>query len=103
MLTLLTLLPWVADFFVTKPRAVVLSFWIGADGCGWPISSSRYLAGIARRVLTNYAPISASAAEIMTFRMIFAIVLTAPLFVGNSTSSDTEKSVLLRGSLPWVR
>ena len=50
-------------FLVTKPRAVVLSVWIGVGGCLWLISFNNRLAGIACLEFKNNAPISASAAD----------------------------------------
>ena len=65
----------------TNPNAVVLSVWIGVGGCLWPISSSRRRAGIACLEFKYSAPISASAAEVMTFFIILAMLSTAPLFL----------------------
>ena len=78
-------------FFVTKPKAVVLSVWVGVAGCLWPISSSSRLAGMACLVLTNKAPISESAADVMTLRIILAMFRTAPLFFGNFSLFDMKK------------
>ena len=75
-------------FFVTNPSAVVLSVCAGVAGCLWPISFSRFLAGIAWRVLMKRALISASAADVTTFLMICAMLRMAPLFYGNSALSD---------------
>ena len=54
-------------FFVTNPRAVVLSVCTGVGGCLCPISLTVFLAGMAWRELMKRAPILASAAEVMTF------------------------------------
>ena len=58
----------------------MLSVWIGVGGCLWPIYSTIICAGIACRKLIYSAPISASAAEVITFFMIGAMFKTAPLF-----------------------
>ena len=60
-------------------------------GCLWPISSNKYLAGIACRVLIKSAPISASAAEVITFFMIFAMLSTDPLLGGFLSSLERKK------------
>ena len=54
-------------FFVTNPITVVLSFWIGVGGCLCPIYSTVVCAGIASGELIYSDPISASAAEVITF------------------------------------
>ena len=66
-------------FLLTKPRAVVLSVWIGVGGCTCPNSSTVTPAGIACR------------AEDMTFLMIWAIFNTAPLSVGSLLLSERKK------------
>ena len=61
---------WVAfvwRFFVTNPSAVVLSVWIGVDGCLWTIYSTAIRGGITCRKLIYSAPISASGAEVIRF------------------------------------
>ena len=78
-------------FFVTNTRAVVLSVCIGIGGCLCPIYSTVFLDGMAWRELTKSAPISASAAEVITFLMIWAMLSTAPLFGGFSEWSDRKK------------
>ena len=78
-------------FFITKPRAVVLSVWIGVGGCTWPISSAVILAGMACLELMKSAPISASAADDTTDLMICAIFSTALLFFGSLELSDMKK------------
>ena len=78
-------------FLVTKPRAVVLSVMIGVGGWMWPISSRSILAGMACLEFKNNAPISASAAEDMTFLMICAMLWKAPLFGGHFELSDMKK------------
>ena len=55
------------SFFVENNSAVVLSVWIGVGGCLWPISSTVVSPGISYRELIYSAPISASAAEVITF------------------------------------
>ena len=77
-------------FFVTDPNAVVLSVWIGVDGCLWPISSTVFHAGIACCELIYSAPISASAAEVITFFMMFAMFNTDPLFAWFAAFSDMK-------------
>ena len=57
-------------FCITKPRAVVLSVWIGVGGLMWPISSSAVRAVTACLEFMNNAPILASVADDMTFLMI---------------------------------
>ena len=54
-------------FFVTNPNAVVLSVWIEVGGCLWPVSSTVVSAGIACGEFIYSAPISTSAAEVITF------------------------------------
>ena len=54
-------------FFVTNTSDVVLSVWVGVGGCLWPISSTVVRAGIDFRELIYSAPVSASAAEVITF------------------------------------
>ena len=75
-------------FFVTKPSAVVLSVCAGVAGCLWPISFSKFLAGVTWRVLMKRALISASAADVTTLQIICVMLRTAPLFSGNSALSD---------------
>ena len=70
-------------FFITKPRAVMLSVQIGVGGCTWPISSAVVRTGMSCRELMNRAPISASAADDTTELMIWAMFNTAPLFFGS--------------------
>ena len=77
------------SFFVTNTNDVVLYVWIGVGGCLWPISSTVVCAGIACRELIYSAPISESAAEVITFLMICAMVKTAPLFAGVFALFDT--------------
>ena len=60
----------------------MLSIWIGVGGSVWPISSTVVCAGIACRKLINSDLISVSAAEVITFLMIFEMVKTDPLFAG---------------------
>ena len=77
-------------FFVTNPRAVVLSVCTGVGGL-CPISLTVFLAGMAWRELMKRDPISASAAEVMMFFMIWAMLSTAPLFGGLSEWSERKK------------
>ena len=49
-----------------------------------------FLAGIACLEFRKRAPISASAADDMTFFMICAIFKTAPLFAGSSSLFDKK-------------
>ena len=77
---------------VTKPCVVVLAVCIGVGGCVCPNSSSDWCAGISSLQLMKSDPSSASAADDMTALMIFAIVNTAPLLVGNAVLFDMKKS-----------
>ena len=54
-----------------KLTAVVLSTWMGVEGCGCPISSKQTRRGIASLADRKVEPISASAAELITFFIIF--------------------------------
>ena len=76
---------------VTKPCVVVLAVCIGVGGCVCPNSSSDWCAGISSLQLMKSDPSSASAADDMTALMIFAIVNTAPLLVGNAVLFDMKK------------
>ena len=67
---------------VTTPCAVVLSVCTGVDGCLWTISSRAWRAGTVSWQLMKRAASFASAAENMTIFMIWAMVMTAPLFSG---------------------
>ena len=78
-------------FFVTNPNYVVLSVCIGVGGCLWPISSTAVRTGIACRELIHSAPISASAAKIITFIIICAMFNNAPLFAGFVVLSYMKK------------
>ena len=68
-------------FFVTNPKAVVLSVWVGVVGCLWSISSSKQHAGIACLVFMYKAPISAPAADVITVPIVVEMLRTAPLFL----------------------
>ncbi len=59
--------------------AVELSVWIGVQGCRWLSSWRVWRIDRAVLALTNNAPISASAAEDITVRMICDILRTAPV------------------------
>ena len=79
---------FLAILLVTTPCAVVLYVYIDVGGCVCPISSRAWRAGMASLQLMKSAPSSASAADDMTALMIFAIVNTAPLLVGNTVLFD---------------
>ena len=66
-------------FLSTNPRAVVLSTCIGVGGCWCPISIKVVLAGMACLEFRKSAPISASAANDITFFKLFTMFSTAPL------------------------
>ena len=68
----------------------MLYVWIGVGGCLWPISSTVFHAGIACCELIYSAPISASAAEVITFFMMFAMFNTDPLFAWFAAFSDMK-------------
>ena len=57
----------------------------------WPIYSTVVCASIACRELIYCDPISASAAEVITFFMICEMSKTAPLFAGFAALSDMKK------------
>ena len=78
-------------FWVTKPKAVVLSVCTGVGGCLCPISSRSRLVGMACRVLMKSAAISASAADVITLRIIWAMFRTAPLLGGLTSSLERKK------------
>ena len=65
-----------------KPLAVLLSVWTGVGGCGWPSWRSALRSGSESWQLMKMAPISASAAEDMTFLIIEEIVWIGPLEKG---------------------
>ena len=75
-------------FCIMKPRAVVLSVWIGVGGWMWPISLRVVRAVTACLEFMNNAPILASAADGMTFLMICATLSTATIFSGFSELSE---------------
>ena len=54
-------------FFVTNPHDVVFCVYIAVGGGFWPIYSTVVCAGIAYCELIYSAPISTSAAEVITF------------------------------------
>ena len=70
--------------------AVVLSVCIGVGGWRCPISSNVMRMGIASLALIYNAPISASAADVITDLMICAMFKTAPLFGGNCVLFDMD-------------
>ena len=78
-------------FFVTNPNDVVLSVCIGVGGCLWTIFSTAVRAGISWRELIYSAPISASAAGVITFFIICAMAKAAPLFSGFGALFDMKK------------
>ena len=55
---------------LAKPSAVDFSTWIGVAGCGCPSSRSKVRIGTASWPLMQAAPISASAADPITFSII---------------------------------
>ena len=59
-----------AHVAVRMPWDVALSVLIGVGGCGWTISMSAVRMGTSCLPLRNIAPVSASAAEAMTVRML---------------------------------
>ena len=83
-------------FFVTTARAAELLVCIGVLGCGCPISDSVILCGTAYRALIYIAPISASAADIITAFMIWGIFKTVLLLAGISALLDKKKFPLDR-------
>ena len=66
------------------PRAVELSVSRGVpeDGCGWPILVRAVIMGTAAWALRKRAPVSASAAEAATERMVLQRTWTAAFGVG---------------------
>ena len=64
---------------------------MGVCGCRWPISTSVIHCGTASPVLMNIAPISASAADVITVLMIYVMFNTTHLFAGMVASFDREK------------
>ena len=64
---------------LVMPTAVELSVWMGVLGCGCPNSSSVMREGVASLALWKIAASSASAADDMTWRRIFARARTGPL------------------------
>ena len=74
----------------TIPTVVVLSMWIGVEGCGWP-SSARVMRRIfASWAFRNKAPSSASAAEAATSLRIVQLMWTAPLRKMGSLSTGID-------------
>ena len=71
------------------PKAVELSHWMGDLGCGHTISVIDWRSGTMALAQMKRPASSASAAEDMTFLMIFATVRTGPLYVGAGTFSDS--------------
>ena len=67
------------------------SVCMGVHGCGWPISTRVICCGMASRVLMNIAPISVSAADVITVLMIYAMFNTEPLFSEIVASFDSKK------------
>ena len=76
---------------MTKPRAIVLSVWIGVGGWTWPILDAVVRADIAYLELMNRAPLLTSTTNDTTELMIWAMFNTAPLFFGSLESSDMKK------------
>jgi hypothetical protein len=70
---------------VSSAWAVKLSFWMGVQVCGCPISSSMHCMETAVLALMNNAPSSASAADDITALIICKILSTTPLLMGMSS------------------
>ena len=70
------------------PTAVELSHWMGDLGCGHPISVRYWRSGTVALAQMKRPASSASAADDMTFLMIYATVRTGPLYVEAGTFSD---------------
>ena len=68
-----------------------LSVCIGVLVCGCPISSNVFRAGTVSLALIYIDPISASAADDITDLMIWAMLSTAPLFIGSSVLFERKK------------
>ena len=62
-----------------NPTAVELAVWIGVQGCGQPISMGVLHSGIIFLAMLYSADVSASAADVITVLMIYAIVNTGSL------------------------
>ena len=80
---------------LVMPEAVELSILMGVGGCGCPISARMVLNIITSCPFTNSAPISASAADAMTFFIIAQTACTGPfsggvVFGGFLVSDDGE-------------
>ena len=73
---------------LTTPAAVMLSVWMGVTGCFHPISVKVWRIGNNYVAVTNRAPSSASAAEVMTNLMICVMVRIGPFHLGSGSSSD---------------
>ena len=73
---------FIAEFKI--PVAVELSLYIGVPlgGCGWPSSMRAVRMGQARWVAMKIPPVSASAADAMTFLMVLHITWRGALVVG---------------------
>ena len=85
-----------AMLLVMMPCAVVLSVCMGEDDCLWPIYSRACWTITASQQLIKRAASLTSVEEDMTTLMIWAIVMTAPLFGGVAVSLDMKKCPLVR-------
>ena len=74
---------------LVTPMAVELSHRTRDGGCDQPISMRVFLRGIMALAQTKRPEISDSAAEDMTFLMIWAIVRTGPLIEGTGVFSES--------------
>ena len=72
-----------------NPTAVDLSHWMVDLGCGHPISVRDWRSGTMALAQTKRPASSASAAEDMTFLMIYETMRTGPLYVGAGTFSES--------------
>ena len=63
----------------TIPNAVVLSTWMGVEGCGWPNLCRVSLKILNSIAFMNSAPSSASAADAATNFKMVQLVRMAPL------------------------
>ena len=71
------------------PTAVELLHWMGDLGSGHPISVKDWRSGTIALSQTKSPASSASAAEDMTFLMIYETMRTGPLYVGAGTFSES--------------
>ena len=66
-------------FWLVTPTAVELSVWIGVLGCGHPISMRVWIIGTVSLAVMNSLASSDSAAEDMTYLIIYAMIRIGPL------------------------